>query len=245
MKRIFGVLCGASLLVVSVVCVGQAAIFKSLTQVNVTMVSFGRNWTEANAIACARLCLSFFRSCYSFVYKKETGKCIPGSWLVPSAVSFDAHSGVLYSRGSFCPSNFTVRQASGLASCLQLFTNKTLNYTSSISSCKAIKSVIYTMKSVDKRTILHTEVKSFNRSFWIGLDDLAEKGGFAWADDGRFINANLSIRLFAPDEPNNHNSVEDCVVYNSSRGGLNDVQCNLKLPSACEMNPNKSVLKDF
>ncbi|CAL1526006.1 unnamed protein product [Lymnaea stagnalis] len=235
MKQIKWMICYVPLFQKFLACVCHPPnVFTTLTMENVTLVPLTWNWTEPNAVSCARNCLLTYRSCYSFIYSKLTRRCISGSWLIPSHQSRDIHSGDLYTKGAFCGKNFTVKTENGFAACLRVFKNK-VNYTSARSHCKDIGAELYTMKSFEKKSILHNEVIAINESVWIGLDDLKTEGRFEWADDGTPLDADMKIKMFTKGEPNNYDD-EDCVSYTPS-AGLDDRSCSFKKPYVCELKP--------
>ncbi len=60
---------------------------------------------------------------------------------------------------------------------------------------------------------------SFSDEFWIGANDLAMEGVFEWADGTPW-----DLEAWAPREPNDYNSVEDCVSMEAA-DGWNDIEC--------------------
>ncbi|XP_078676415.1 uncharacterized protein LOC144913548 [Branchiostoma floridae x Branchiostoma belcheri] len=68
---------------------------------------------------------------------------------------------------------------------------------------------------------------------WFGLHDQHKEGHFEWVD-GTPLSA---FKKWAPDQPDNYENSEDCVVYWRTGGpptNWNDASCSRKLPFICE-----------
>jgi collectin sub-family protein 10 len=66
---------------------------------------------------------------------------------------------------------------------------------------------------------------------WLGLSDREEEGRFVWSD-GRSLEE-TGLAPFAPGEPNDFGSGEDC-VHTVREGLWNDLDCGAALPFVCE-----------
>ena len=67
--------------------------------------------------------------------------------------------------------------------------------------------------------------------WWIGLDDMATEGSFAWLDG-----TPVDYTTWAGGEPNNAGDTEDCGHLASWAGGLwNDIPCDQTLAYVCEL----------
>jgi hypothetical protein len=67
--------------------------------------------------------------------------------------------------------------------------------------------------------------------FWIGLNDLAEQGTWAWPDGKPLTHA--ASGNWKPGEPNNFGR-EGCVELFTDTWQWNDLDCGVELPSMCE-----------
>jgi hypothetical protein len=72
---------------------------------------------------------------------------------------------------------------------------------------------------------------------WIGGNDMATEGTFLW-EDGTVFADTPGATKWAPGEPNDVNSQEDCVqLYNEDGEWYwNDDWCVFKFSSVCDMN---------
>merc|ERR1719310_334719 len=64
--------------------------------------------------------------------------------------------------------------------------------------------------------------------FWFGFHDLSLEGDFEWTDG-----TCVDYTNWAPGEPNDWGSGEDCSMFWTGSGQWNDLDCNSKLPYIC------------
>jgi hypothetical protein len=67
-------------------------------------------------------------------------------------------------------------------------------------------------------------------SWWLGLNDRAQEGDFAWTDG-----KSRDFTAWAPGEPNNYGGDEDCTQMYGSGGAWNDSTCTGKSNFICAL----------
>ncbi|KAL4231624.1 carbohydrate binding [Mactra antiquata] len=100
------------------------------------------------------------------------------------------------------------------------------------SYCKNQGADLLKIDSFDKKSWLLQQllIPSFNRMFWIGLNDQQNEGKYVWADGS---SANASY-LNWNHEPNDYQGQEDCgIIYTT--GQYNDVKCSVHAAAICEL----------
>ncbi|GAB0184746.1 macrophage mannose receptor 1-like [Grus japonensis] len=107
-----------------------------------------------------------------------------------------------------------------------------LTFSEANKTCEQSKAYLATVESRDKG--LHTQ------AFWIGLFLLNPDEGFAWIDGSPVIYENWD-----EDEPNNHEELEQCVMFNRSpQMRWNDLRCEQLLNWICETKKEYQATKD-
>ena len=85
-----------------------------------------------------------------------------------------------------------------------------------------------------------TKRKNKVESAFIGLHDTVEENHFTWFKG----NLDGGYKKWCKNEPNNHNSKEDCVEL-KAKGCLNDLNCARSKPFICEINDKKINVSYF
>ncbi|XP_078573049.1 C-type lectin LmsL-like [Branchiostoma floridae x Branchiostoma japonicum] len=79
---------------------------------------------------------------------------------------------------------------------------------------------------------LYTSVRD-NDDFWFGLHDQREEGSYEWADGSA-----LGIyNSWGPEQPDNHEGRENCVLYSKHWNEWNDLPCDSWIRFICQAVP--------
>ncbi|XP_033115546.1 C-type mannose receptor 2-like [Anneissia japonica] len=98
--------------------------------------------------------------------------------------------------------------------------------------CAKEGGTLVTITSQEEQDFISVRADILRAEMWIGLHDTATKGKFEWIDG-----SSLSFTNWAPGEPNEAGSGEDCVslVSRYSRVGMwNDLSCDRHQPYICK-----------
>ncbi|CAL1526002.1 unnamed protein product [Lymnaea stagnalis] len=211
-------------------------LFKETEAGEFHMADFDVVWRDMDLLTCVIRCVREFRSCYSVTHDETTNMCTPGSWLVLNpSIPLPQAPGKIYSTGARCneASKFKYYKQDDVAACYWA-SDSMLNYKDSKENCSANGAHLYTIKLMEKWTILKKITSGPNGNYWIGLDDIREEDVFRWVDDDSRMSESLRQELFNKYQPDNWNNTEDC-AYLKGAGKLNDENCLHPFKFVCEM----------
>uniref|UniRef100_A0A8C0Y0E3 C-type lectin domain-containing protein n=1 Tax=Cyprinus carpio carpio TaxID=630221 RepID=A0A8C0Y0E3_CYPCA len=108
------------------------------------------------------------------------------------------------------------------------FMQKSMNWSDAQAHCRQNYIDLATMDDqTDRDEMMRVIRQVYNGDVWTGLSRTDAKASWIWSD--------LSLSTFmpwAPDQPNNLNSSQYCVVVTKG-ANLNDLNCKSKFPSVC------------
>ncbi|CAL1525996.1 unnamed protein product [Lymnaea stagnalis] len=210
-------------------------IFKKNTNQSIGFVRQLQVWTGIGLIECTRRCLHQLNtSCSGVVYDNKT--CVPGSCMVNVTPNPQVPQGIMYYKPELCKRThpcveYTVKDST---TCLWVVQSP-ISSTEAQDSCKSYNGHLYTMRSTEKSDILKRANLVPNNEYWIGLNDREEENVFRWVDNGEIMSQEQRIRLFKPNQPDNADSGEDCVVYDQRTQRLHDDKCHRQKAYICEI----------
>ncbi|KAI8492013.1 hypothetical protein Bbelb_303860 [Branchiostoma belcheri] len=120
--------------------------------------------------------------------------------------------------------------------CYKVF-NSRKSFNDAAAACREDGGTLAMPRDAETNTFLGSLYKSVQdgRSFWFGLHDQREEGGFEWVDGS----ALGSYNSWGTGEPNNNLDGEDCVSYSEfhSENMWNDGDCNWLINFICQTAP--------
>ncbi|GFO33438.1 C-type lectin-related protein 4 [Plakobranchus ocellatus] len=208
-------------------------------------------WTGVSSTEnCALRTISKCPLSRGFLYEPAAGQCTPVLWLgqgsggtVVPAGAVDAQTVHLYINrkiSQFCQDGFEAVEygSEGRFACIVLLATP-LSYNSATSECNSLGGYLVSVRTAEKLQM----VTAFDQgsSIWVGIDDQAKEGQYRWQEDGELLTNAEQTAAFYPGEPNNHENMEDCVLYRSSDDLLNDSYCWFSRKALCESQPMSVV----
>lgn len=131
--------------------------------------------------------------------------------------------------GPMCPPCVVVPQMGGgsLAFCL-----KPQPYAKAEADCVAQGGHLVSLhEKVEQDAVVSTALTVADDSWWIGLDDIASEGMFAWTDK-----TPVDYKAWSGGEPNNAGDNEDCGhIANWAGGSWNDIPCSTAMRYICRL----------
>ncbi|CAL1525997.1 unnamed protein product [Lymnaea stagnalis] len=227
-----------STLLLTAIRADHGVVFKKNTYQDICFVRHSQEqWSGMGLIECTLRCLrQFDTSCSRVMYDKQTQTCVPGTCTVNFNPSTELPPGTMYYKQVLCKQTHPCVQYTLTESTICLWVEESpLSYTEAEDCCKSYNGHLYTMRSTEKSDILKRANLVPNNQYWIGLNDREEENVFRWVDDGELMSQEQRIRLFKPNQPDNADPGEDCVVYKDKIYLLNDDKCHRQKAYICEI----------
>ncbi|XP_019647208.1 PREDICTED: C-type lectin domain family 3 member A-like [Branchiostoma belcheri] len=135
-----------------------------------------------------------------------------------------------------CPEGYTIGRGICYKACNTLKT-----FSEADATCRVDGGTLAMPRDADTNDFLVSLYKPVNdhTSFWFGLHDQREEGRFEWVDGSALGPYNS----WAPKEPNDAGSGEDCAVYSAKlKHKWNDQPCHFQLYFICQAAPGNSCI---
>ncbi|GFO45697.1 C-type lectin-related protein 4 [Plakobranchus ocellatus] len=224
--------------------------FSKLPSSSVSSIAFGLSEPGWNGVSSTASCaIETTTKCLrsrGFIYNQLSRQCIPVLWLHEGSGGTAVGVGELHSLpGEFyvndkiigaCGDGFeAVEYGSERRFCCLVELTSSVTYDDATQQCNNLGGYLATVKTVEKLQMVINIAQG--KSFWVGMDDLAQEGMHRWQENGELLTADVQAAVFKTNEPNNDYGVEDCIQYRGSHFNLNDIHCWATMRALCESQP--------
>ncbi|BFZ21560.1 hypothetical protein BsWGS_24599 [Bradybaena similaris] len=183
-----------------------------------------------SAPACAVSTQEMYPEARSFMFNPFLNMCLPGGRLSRAFSQTGDAEGYLYVQLK-APQSLAVVSQDEATACIGIF-DELLTYDAAAQRCQGMGYFLASVKNLPKLRVLVQLAGA--RSLWVGCDDGGDEGKLVWKEDGSILSDDTISAVFSADEPNDYLS-QDCCLYRNDTYKLDDYDCSVLYPYACEV----------